>query len=558
MIKYFIWISLFVLLVPICFASGPEWSLTVTGEPDSEDYYVGGSDPVSFSFEISNQNSVCKILCAARIGGITSWEWADNWIEAGQTGLGGISGTVPEESSPGLTLEVKCMEEDTMLCGGENTKLHSTIHLENVFYEGDGDCTTGNPMYEDCMSVDCSCDSDEYCSPGHSKEDNKGCVEWCGDGDCDAEDNYCPQDCDSFYDCGSFGNTCSPGYECQDGECVSLCGNGVVDSGEDCDGNDMDNQNCKSLGYDYGNLRCTAGCEFDKSDCERCTNECSQVNKKEKVGNGFKICEEDSNGCLKWSSVKSCGSGETFEDGRCIRKIDCGDGICDQGESCSKDNCCDGNTVDLSSDEDNCGFCGNECDSLICIDGKCKGEVIELNKGCTSDAQCESGLCYDRVCQSGVSIKLGSQLSSLKVGKEMDIDLSIVNTIDDDIPVQLIIIKDSGMSVSGSDGAASGSMSQFTAFDGLVSRGQKSIILRIGALEPGTKELKGKVLYTVNGKQREYNLEEYLDFYTCGDGNCDSGEDLENCPADCKEDEDNSYSFFESILEWIKGIFGGD
>lgn len=45
------------------------------------------------------------------------------------------------------------------------------------------------------------------------------------------------------------------------------CGNGQLDVGEDCDGNNLNNKNCESLGYTGGQLKCGSGCAFDESAC---------------------------------------------------------------------------------------------------------------------------------------------------------------------------------------------------------------------------------------------------------------------------------------------------
>lgn len=45
------------------------------------------------------------------------------------------------------------------------------------------------------------------------------------------------------------------------------CGNGNVDSGEDCDGSNLAGQSCTNLGYDSGTLSCTSDCRFDTSGC---------------------------------------------------------------------------------------------------------------------------------------------------------------------------------------------------------------------------------------------------------------------------------------------------
>jgi len=48
---------------------------------------------------------------------------------------------------------------------------------------------------------------------------------------------------------------------------VGICGNNIVEYGEDCDGSALDGQTCQSLGYDAGVLTCGISCDFDKSDC---------------------------------------------------------------------------------------------------------------------------------------------------------------------------------------------------------------------------------------------------------------------------------------------------
>ncbi|AUX43910.1 hypothetical protein SOCE26_053660 [Sorangium cellulosum] len=45
------------------------------------------------------------------------------------------------------------------------------------------------------------------------------------------------------------------------------CGNGVVEAGEACDGTDLAGADCRSAGFDAGELACSAGCAFDTSGC---------------------------------------------------------------------------------------------------------------------------------------------------------------------------------------------------------------------------------------------------------------------------------------------------
>lgn len=51
------------------------------------------------------------------------------------------------------------------------------------------------------------------------------------------------------------------GYEFSD------CGNGVVEDAEQCDGANVDGEDCITLGLLGGNLACTIGCRFDTAQC---------------------------------------------------------------------------------------------------------------------------------------------------------------------------------------------------------------------------------------------------------------------------------------------------
>ncbi len=46
------------------------------------------------------------------------------------------------------------------------------------------------------------------------------------------------------------------------------CGNGQLDAEEDCDGGELADESCKTLGFDMGALSCRSNCRFNLSDCE--------------------------------------------------------------------------------------------------------------------------------------------------------------------------------------------------------------------------------------------------------------------------------------------------
>ncbi|MEK6854903.1 MAG: NosD domain-containing protein [Nanoarchaeota archaeon] len=45
------------------------------------------------------------------------------------------------------------------------------------------------------------------------------------------------------------------------------CGDGIIDLGEDCDGQNLNGHTCETLGFRYGNLGCMLHCDFDVSQC---------------------------------------------------------------------------------------------------------------------------------------------------------------------------------------------------------------------------------------------------------------------------------------------------
>jgi len=48
---------------------------------------------------------------------------------------------------------------------------------------------------------------------------------------------------------------------------VPVCGDGTIQSGEDCEGTNLNGKTCQTLGYLTGTLNCTSSCTFDTSQC---------------------------------------------------------------------------------------------------------------------------------------------------------------------------------------------------------------------------------------------------------------------------------------------------
>ena len=119
-------------------------------------------------------------------------------------------------------------------------------------------------------------------------------------------------------------NSRSPVHLCNNTEPTPdpACGNGVIESGEVCDGIDLKGLSCTDLGYAAGTLKCKADCSgTDTSACLECTDDSH--------------CAERTDGKTKCTANK-CVKPETPE---------CGNGIVETGEDCDKNSFRDNKTA---------------------------------------------------------------------------------------------------------------------------------------------------------------------------------------------------------------------
>lgn len=226
---------------------------------------------------------------AASIGvefGIGGWDWATlKWkkdiydkeveIKSGTLGAGGCGNQIIEadEECDGAALDGQtCMTlgagSGDLVCAPD-----CSLDLSNCAAGGCGDGQLAVDEACDGAILDATCQSlghdggQVICSDSCEYDESACCEDLCSPGttDCTGDVMYT---CQVSGDCHTWdaGVACENG--CNGDGCASdMCGNGVADDNEDCEGAMFKNASCKSLGFNGGSLACTAGCSFDTSQC---------------------------------------------------------------------------------------------------------------------------------------------------------------------------------------------------------------------------------------------------------------------------------------------------
>jgi hypothetical protein len=191
------------------------------------------------------------------------------------------------------------------------------------------------------------------------------------------------------------------------------CGNGAVDPGEDCDGSDLGRSTCESEGFDAGDLACAADCTFDTSACTNDKPVCGD----DAIG-GSEECDGtdlDGQDCTDHDfdgGTLGCSKRCTFDTSECTNdKPGCGNDTVEGAEECDGTDLADQDCVSLGLGFDGgtlgcskaCEFDTSACTSEgpACVEPQdfCADPADDcVCNGCVDDGSCGSDDCVCDDC----------------------------------------------------------------------------------------------------------------------------------------------------------------
>jgi cysteine-rich repeat protein len=322
----------------------------------------------------------------------------------------------------------------------------------NGIVEAGEDCDDGNTMDGDCCSATCqfeppgsSCEDGQFCN-GEETCDGAGSCQagtpvncsdgvGCTDDSCDEvndlcvnvpNDANCPDDglfctgiefCDAALDCSSTGDPCPAGTVCDDGADVcapmAACGNGIVETGEECDdGNTMDGDCCSaSCQFEPSGSSCEDGLFCNGAEVCDGAGTClpgQPVDCDDGVGCTVDSCDEAADACDNAPDDALCADGQ-FCNGMetCDPVSDCQPGVpvdCSDGVGCTDDSCDEASDSCVNDPNDaNCPDDGAFCNGMEFCDPA--NDCSSMGDPCPAGTVCDEGgdACVDAPgCGDGV------------------------------------------------------------------------------------------------------------------------------------------------------------
>ena len=298
----------------------------------------------------------------------------------------------------GQTCETQGFDTGTLAC--ESTCDFDTTGCDYVC----GNNSIGNTEVCDgtdlggasCLSQGYSNAAGAVCAGDCGSVDYTGCAPTCGDGsqepgeDCDTggASATCDSDCTAVVCGDGICNAAANENDVTcDVDCDPICGNGVIEGNEGCDGSDFGSETCETQNFDSGVLGCTAFCVINTSACEYdCGNNSA---------NGTEVCDgtdlvgadctdEDYSNAAGAVCAADCAS---VDYSGCAAA--CGDGFVEPGEEC------DGNGLGVGGEN---ALCDADCTAVGCGDGVCNISALENGANCPQDC---NPVCGNDVIEGG-------------------------------------------------------------------------------------------------------------------------------------------------------------
>ncbi|NVB41943.1 hypothetical protein G6O69_29205 [Pseudenhygromyxa sp. WMMC2535] len=218
------------------------------------------------------------------------------------------------------------------------------------------------------------------------------------DTDTDTDDDVGTTDTDGTdTDTGSTEETDSgteetdTGTEETDTGSTAICGDMVIEDGEECEGEDFNGLTCADVGFMDGDLACADDCMFDYSGCNETV--CGDG-----MQAGFEACDLEDFGDVSCESLGYTGGTLTCaEDCSAYDEAECFIADCGNGEI-EGDEQCDGDVGELTCVDAGYGSgelgCNEDCTFNVELCDPCGNGVIDEGELCDGealgDATCES------------------------------------------------------------------------------------------------------------------------------------------------------------------------
>lgn len=175
------------------------------------------------------------------------------------------------------------------------------------------------------------------------------------------------------------------------------CGNGVLQAGELCDGPDLADQTCETQGFESGTLACRANCTFDYAGCASNTSSCGNaIIDTGEVCDGANVNGQTCASVGGGQGTLGCGPNcDTFETSGCANTF-CGNNTTEPGEICDGADLTGASCQTLGYDtgELRCLAGCNGYDESLCQSASCNNDVLEPGEVCDTN-QLNGATCVD-------------------------------------------------------------------------------------------------------------------------------------------------------------------